>query len=84
MSEEKTLSQEEVMSHLRKKAVEVWEDAFHVRFRGGYLELVVELKDTNENTGLWKHFDGLRFMGYEMHILKVPTGSIEFLKENKK
>jgi len=84
MSEEKNLSQDEAMNHLRKKAVEIWEDAFHVRFRNGHLELVVELDDTNEKTGLWKHFDGPRFMNYEMHILKVPTGTIGFLKEDKK
>lgn len=84
MSKEEALSQEEVMAHLRNKAVEIWEDAFHVRFRNGHLELVVELEDTSENTGLWKHFNGLRFMGYEIHILKVPTGSVEFLKEDKR
>jgi hypothetical protein len=84
MNEEESLSQEEVMAYLRNRAVEVWEDAFHVRFRNGHLELVVELENTNENTGLWKHFDGLRFMGYEIHILKVPTGSIEFLKKDEK
>ena len=84
MGEEKTPSQEEAMEHLRKKAVDIWEDAFHVRFRNGHLELVVELEDSNENTGLWKYFEGPRFMGYEMHILKVPNGSIEFLKKDKK
>ena len=84
MFKEETLPREEAIKALRERAVEVWDGAFDVRFKDGCLELIVEMDNTNEDTGLWSRFDGLRFMGHEMQILKVPTGYIGLLKESKK
>jgi hypothetical protein len=68
--------QDETLVALRKKAVEVWDGAFHARFRNGYLELVIE-HPSDEHSGLWEKFEEPKFMGHEFHILKVPKG---FLK----
>jgi uncharacterized protein (AIM24 family) len=76
--------QDKVVKALTKKAVDVWNDAFHVHFNSGILELVVEMEDTDNATGLWKEFKEAKFMGYQFHILKVPKGSIRvFYKEKK-
>ena len=73
-------SKEDAIKELRKKAVEVWEGPFYVRFKEGVLELLIEF-DCNKNSGIWKGFDGPRFMGYELHILKVPFGYTKDLSE---
>ena len=62
---------------LKEKTVDIWEDAFHVTYKDGGLELIVEMEDTDEDTGLWKEFKETKFMGHAMTILKVPVGSIE-------
>ena len=75
---------DDVLKELDRKAVEIWDGRFFTRFKSGILELIIELENTNEPTGLWKEFDNLRFMGYEIHIVKVPIGYIEIIKEKKK
>lgn len=75
--------QKEALEALKKKAVEIWEGAFHVRFRDGHLELVIE-HPSNEASGLWSKFDGPKFMGHELHILKVPSGVVSGLNKNDK
>jgi hypothetical protein len=76
--------EKETLEALRKKAVKIWDGAFHTMFKGGILELVVEVDDVSESTGLWDQFDEAKFMGHEFHILKVPIGYVEFLKSRNK
>ncbi len=67
---------------LKQKMVDIWEDAFHVRYKDGGLELIVEVENSEEKTGLWDYFKEMKFMGYHITILKVPPGNIEvFYKE---
>ena len=72
----------ETVKALRKKTVDIWDGPFHVRFRNGHLELVIE-HSSDESSGLWSEFDGPKFMGHEFHILKVPEGYTKFLKEKE-
>tara|TARA_B100001123_G_C14564791_1_gene731804 strand:+ start:161 stop:424 length:264 start_codon:yes stop_codon:yes gene_type:complete len=74
---------DKVIKALREKAVDSWENAFHVRFKEKILELIVEMEDTNEKTGLWKVFPDAKFMGHEIHILKVPIGQIAVFYKDK-
>ncbi len=73
-------SKEKTIKALTKKVVDIWDGAFHVRFRDGILELVVE-HPNDEDTNLWSKFDGPKYMGHEFHILKVPEGYVEHLNK---
>ena len=73
----------EAIASLKKKAVDVWDGPFHTRIKDGVLEFIVEVSDTENDSGLWKSFKEPKFMGYELHILKVPKGYTEYLRDKK-
>tara|TARA_B100000131_G_scaffold310511_1_gene342290 strand:- start:3600 stop:3869 length:270 start_codon:yes stop_codon:yes gene_type:complete len=73
--------QEETIKALRSVVPEVWENAFYIRFKERILELMVEVENTDSSTGLWEHFKTGKFMGHQMHILKVPIGYLEGFKQ---
>jgi hypothetical protein len=75
--------QKDAIDALNKQAVDIWSGAFHSRFKDGILELVVEMSKANGDSDLWKHFKSPKFMGHELHILKVPIGYIKFIKDLK-
>ena len=77
----KKSSQKDALLALNKRAVDIWDGAFHSRFKDGVLEFIVEMEDTESDSGLWPHFKSPKFMGHEFHILKVPIGYSEFLKK---
>jgi hypothetical protein len=76
-------SKEASIKAIREKIVDCWDNAFHARFKDGVLELIVEMEDTNEKTGLWNVFTDAKFMGHEFHILKVPIGYIKPFFQDK-
>ena len=76
-------SQKDAVDALNKRAVDIWSGAFCSRFKDGILELVVEMHKTDDSPDLWKHFDSPKFMGHELHILKVPVGYTKLIKDLK-
>ena len=72
---------EEVTKEMRRIVPDIWNNAFHIRFKESVLELMVEVENTDDSTGLWSQFKSGKFMGYEMHILKVPMGYLAGLKK---
>ena len=72
---------EEVIKEMRRIVPDVWSNAFNIRFKEGVLELMVEVENTDNSTGLWSQFENGKFMGHEIHILKVPTGYLAGLKK---
>ena len=79
----KKSSQKDAIDALNKRAVEIWDDAFHCRFKDGILELVIEMHNTESDSNLWVHFESPKFMGHEFHILKVPIGYTKLIKDLK-
>ena len=73
-------SEEDAISSLKKVVPDIWNNAFYVRFKDRVLELVVEMKDVDSPTGLWEHFPTGKYMGHQMHILKVPIGYTNVIK----
>jgi dTDP-4-dehydrorhamnose 3,5-epimerase-like enzyme len=71
------------VSSIKEILVEHWDNAFHVLEHGSSLDIYVELENTSESTGLWKHIPMVVEKKHIM-IFKVPPGYIEgFVKDNK-